>query len=603
MHTALQHSIWRRALSLSLSRTQRPPPRLFRHAPTTHCLAGRSLPTRALSTDTHTNNEEAAAGVIVPLRKELKEKARAKKRRAAVEELHEADDDGEWELTVGIEVHAQLDTDAKLFSGASSAQDDEPNSNVALFDLAFPGSLPIFQAETLIPALRAAIALEADVQRVSRFDRKHYFYHDQPAGYQITQYYEPYAKNGVLRLYARDGLAAADGACVEVGIQQLQLEQDTAKSQELPGRTYALDFNRVSRPLIEIITRPQLHSAAAAAACVRKLAAVLAACGAATTGMEHGGLRADVNVSVRRRGDGALGQRTEIKNLSSFKAVEDAVAAERRRQIAVLAAGGAVAGETRAWTLGGAATRRLRGKEGAVDYRYMPDADLAPVVVGADLLAVLRATQPPLPDALVAQLTHDARYGLSTADAQALVALDGGARLEYYQAAVAALAALQAAAAATEPAATAPGVAGGRALANWTLHELGGLFGARAQAWDSGRVPAAALAEIVHLVARRALTGGAAKAVLARVFDGDRRPVARIVADDGLAFAALADAEYDALARRVVDEAAVGGGQAKPAWLLGCMMRAGGRGRMEPGRARAALERELARRAEQCTIE
>ncbi|KAI1973832.1 hypothetical protein LOZ54_006743, partial [Ophidiomyces ophidiicola] len=411
----------------------------------------------------------------------------------------------------------------------------------------------------------------------------------------------PYAKNGVLRLYARDGLAAADGACVEVGIQQLQLEQDTAKSQELPGRTYALDFNRVSRPLIEIITRPQLHSAAAAAACVRKLAAVLAACGAATTGMEHGGLRADVNVSVRRRGDGALGQRTEIKNLSSFKAVEDAVAAERRRQIAVLAAGGAVAGETRAWTLGGAATRRLRGKEGAVDYRYMPDADLAPVVVGADLLAVLHATQPPLPDALVAQLTHDARYGLSTADAQALVALDGGARLEYYQAAVAALAALQAAAA--EPAATAPGVAGGRALANWTLHELGGLFGAREQAWDSGRVPAAALAEIVHRVARRALTGGAAKAVLARVFDGDRRPVARIVADDGLAFAALADAEYDALARRVVDEAAVGGGQAKPAWLLGCMMRAGGRGRMEPGRARAALERELARRAEQCTIE
>ncbi|KAI1979402.1 hypothetical protein LOZ53_000708 [Ophidiomyces ophidiicola] len=600
MHTALQHSIWRRALSLSLSRAQRPPPRLFRHAPTTHCLAGRSLPTRALSTDTHTNNEEAA-GVIVPLRKELKEKARAKKRRAAVEELHEADDDGEWELTVGIEVHAQLDTDAKLFSGASSAQDDEPNSNVALFDLAFPGSQPIFQAETLIPALRAAIALEADVQRVSRFDRKHYFYHDQPAGYQITQYYEPYAKNGVLRLYARDGLAAADGACVEVGIQQLQLEQDTAKSQELPGRTYALDFNRVSRPLIEIITRPQLHSAAAAAACVRKLAAVLAACGAATTGMEHGGLRADVNVSVRRRGDGALGQRTEIKNLSSFKAVEDAVAAERRRQIAVLAAGGAVAGETRAWTLGGAATRRLRGKEGAVDYRYMPDADLAPVVVGADLLAVLHATQPPLPDALVAQLTHDARYGLSTADAQALVALDGGARLEYYQAAVAALAALQAAAA--EPAATAPGVAGGRALANWTLHELGGLFGAREQAWDSGRVPAAALAEIVHRVARRALTGGAAKAVLARVFDGDRRPVARIVADDGLAFAALADAEYDALARRVVDEAAVGGGQAKPAWLLGCMMRAGGRGRMEPGRARAALERELARRAEQCTIE
>lgn len=221
------------------------------------------------------------------------------------------------------------------------------------------------------------------------------------------------------------------------------MEQDTAKTLQSAGSQQLLDFNRVSHPLVEIITLPQLHTPATAAACVRKIQAVLKAVGAVTAGMEVGGLRADVNVSVKERNGGTggtleyagvtgLGQRTEIKNLSSFKAVEDAIVAERDRQIGVLEAGGVVEGETRGWTLGSAETRKLRGKEGEVDYRYMPDPDLGPVVVSEDLVAHLRETLPALPDETVGTLVEDARFGLTIKDAKTLVGLDTGDRLDYY---------------------------------------------------------------------------------------------------------------------------------------------------------------------------
>lgn len=270
-----------------------------------------------------------------------------------------------------------------------------------------------FQNEALIPALRAATALHCNVQRKSRFDRKHYFYQDQPAGYQITQYYgklnrnilqiptntdngsEPFAKDGRITLYAHDGISPEDGDSITIGIKQVQMEQDTAKSLLQPPQTHLLDFNRVGHPLIEIISLPQIHHPQTAAAFVRKIQAMLQAVNAVVTGMEMGGLRADVNVSVRSRdqpsqnddgheyyGVKGLGQRTEIKNLSSFKAVEDAIIAERDRQISILEGGGMIEGETRGWTLGSTQTTRLRGKEGEVDYRYMPDPDLGPVIVG-----------------------------------------------------------------------------------------------------------------------------------------------------------------------------------------------------------------------------
>jgi len=300
----------------------------------------------------------------------------------------------DWELTVGIEIHAELNTSRKLFSDAATSFNEEPNTNVAPFDLAYPGSQPHFQYATLLPALRAAIALKCNIQHKSSFDRKHYFYQDQPAGYQITQYYEPFARDGQITLFNHDGIAPEDGESITIGLKQIQLEQDTAKTILQPPFEHLLDFNRVSHPLIEIISLPHIHHPSTAAACVRKIQALLKSVNASTAGMEVGGLRADVNVSVRRRdADGSfdashsysgvtgLGQRTEIKNLSSFKAVEDAIVAERDRQIEVLESGGKIKGETRGWALGSKETRRLRGKEGEIDYRYMPDPDIPPVLL------------------------------------------------------------------------------------------------------------------------------------------------------------------------------------------------------------------------------
>ncbi|EQL36271.1 glutamyl-tRNA(Gln) amidotransferase subunit B, mitochondrial [Blastomyces dermatitidis ATCC 26199] len=548
-----------------------------------------------IRTDTPRSRSE-----YVPLRKQLKEEAKAKRAAKRKGSAPPAKHD-DWELTVGIEIHAQLDTDVKLFSRASAAIDDIPNSNVALFDIALPGSQPLFQPSTLIPALRAALAMNCDIQRVSRFDRKHYFYQDQPAGYQITQYYEPYAKNGSIWLQEHDGIAREDGEGVQIGIKQIQMEQDTAKSQELPSSTYLLDFNRVSRPLIEIITLPQIHSPATAAACVRKIQAILQSVGAVTTGMEMGGLRADVNVSVRKRSEGAgdheyhgivgLGQRTEIKNLSSFKAVEDAIIAERDRQIAVLEAGGTIEGETRGWTLGSTETRKLRGKEGEVDYRYMPDPDLGPVVIGEDVICDLQMKMPLLPDALFQMLVRNPKYKLSTADAKTMIELDDGQRLEYYQDVVDILIGLQ-----TDLSAD---FSGGKAVGNWVLHELGGLLTKSSLPWDSGRVPAQSLAEIIDLLSRKEITSSSAKSLLAMVFDGDKRSVAQIVEDENLRFQSLSRVEYIALAEEVmrqnpkmVSEIREKGQLGKIGWFVGQIKRIGDANRVEAQKAEEIL-REL----------
>lgn len=299
-----------------------------------------------------------------------------------------------------------------MIIGASAEYTDEPNAALWPFDLAVPGSQPLFQAPVLIPALRAALALNCQIQRRSKFDRKHYFYHDQPAGYQITQYYEPLARDGHITLAAQDGLGKNDGEELFVGIKQIQLEQDTAKTQDQDEETSLIDFNRSGHALIEIISLPHIHTPEAAAAYVRKIQSILYAVDAATTGMEQGGLRADVNVSVRRYADArgnhsysgvtGLGQRTEIKNLSSFKSVEDAVRAERDRQIDLILSGGAVEGETRGWSLSNPhVTRRLRGKEGEVDYRYMPDPDISPLYIDQGLVTHFQQTLPPVPEQLL----------------------------------------------------------------------------------------------------------------------------------------------------------------------------------------------------------
>ncbi|CAJ2509636.1 Uu.00g146620.m01.CDS01 [Anthostomella pinea] len=570
---------------------------------------------RALHTETTSpapTDPDAPVPGHVPLRKQLKDEAKRqkatgkKKRKNANNQVVDG-----WELTVGIEIHAQLNTAKKLFSGASTSFNDDPNTHVAYFDLATPGSQPIFQNETLIPGLRAALALECNIQQVSTFDRKHYFHWDQPSGYQITQYYEPFARDGRILLQPRDGIAAEDGGeGLSVGIKQVQMEQDTAKTLAQPGDVHWIDFNRVGVPLIEIITLPEIHHPATAAALVRKVQILLNAVDACVSGMEAGGLRADVNVSVRRTDDPAapLGQCTEIKNLSSFKAVEDAIIAERDRQIAVLEAGGTIAGETRGWSIGSTETRRLRAKEGEVDYRYMPDPDLAPIVIGDDLVHHLRDTMGELPDVEVDGLMKD--FGLTAKDALSLIALDGGMRIEYFWNVIDALTARLGPDALENQLCF-------QLAANWILHELGRLTSERSDdaAHDLGftvegqceRVPVDHLADILLYLHQHRITAKIAKELLWVVFRGripDQYPtVSDAIEQEGLWFHELSDVEYAELA-----DAAVEGQddvvkqfvnyrqypQGKLMFLVGRMIRLGQEERIDPKNAerimRAALE-------------
>lgn len=553
--------------------------------------------------------------VHVPLRKQLKDEAKLLKASGKKKKKKNASNQTVpgWELTVGIEIHAQLNTPRKLFSPAATSFNDDPNTHVAFFDLATPGSQPIFQKETLIPALRAALALNCDIQRTSRFDRKHYFHWDQPSGYQITQYYEPFAKDGHIYLQPRDGIAAEDEDGIKVGIKQVQMEQDTAKTLAQPDKVHWIDFNRVGAPLIEIITHPDIHHPATAAAFVRKVQTMLNATDACVSGMEAGGLRADVNVSVRRTDDpsAALGQRTEIKNLSSFKAVEDAIIAERDRQIAVLEAGGVIAGETRGWSIGATETRRLRGKEGEVDYRYMPDPDLAPVVIGDDLVGHLRKTMGQLPDAEVDELIET--FGLSPKDALSLVAIDGGVRVEYFWSLVGALEQrLQSRPSRDESKDTACF----QLAANWTLHELGRLTADRAEPADQElgftedgqcqRVPVNHLADIIFYLHSGEVTAKIAKELLWVVFRGtipeEYVSVQDLIEKEGLWFKELSEAEYEALAdevvsgqehvvRQFVDYKKYPEG--KLMFLVGQMVKLGSEERINPQNAAKVLRRLL----------
>lgn len=500
----------------------------------------------------------------VPLRKQLKASAKAHSKKPGATRRQTVPG---WELTVGIEIHAQLNTRHKLFSPAAPPlPSDDPNTRVALFDLATPGSQPLFQPDALLPALRAALALNCEVQRVSRWDRKHYFWWDQPGGYQITQFYEPFATEGRITLLARDGIAEEDGESVTVGIRNVQMEQDTAKTLARPDGVQWVDFNRVGVPLIEIITQPEIHHPKTAAALVRKIQTYLNSVDACVSGMEAGGLRADVNVSVRRT-DGPtstpLGQRTEIKNLSSFKAVEDAIMAERDRQIAVLDAGGVILSETRGWSIGGTETTRLRGKEGEVDYRYMPDPDLAPLVIDGGVVSHLQQNMGMLPDAEVDELMSE--YGVRTKDAMALLQLDDGGRVEYFYDVVQRLQHRLEDQWNKDCAVLA---------ANWVLHELGRLTSEKnttaegavevlgiTPTGDCARVPAAHLAEMLYFLHQGRIGSGTAKELLFAIFRGDLdgssadgyASVEEAIEKEDLWLKQLSQQDYEALASQVLE--------------------------------------------------
>ena len=576
------------------------------------CIVAKWLSLRGLASESVVSAQTQA----IPLRKHLKDET---KRKRASERSPNSNASkktanpllDKWELTVGIEIHAELNTACKLFSAAPSAAADSaatPNTNVALFDAAMPGAQPHFQRATLLPALRAAIAFGCEIQRKSGWDRKHYFHWDQPNGYQITQYYEPFAKDGTLVLKADDGIPAADLAGAEslnIGIKQIQMEQDTAKTTHVSESTYHIDLNRAGHPLIEIITLPQIHSPQTAAAVVRKVQAVLKSVDACTTGMEIGGLRADVNVSIRQRGTfgtssysgvSGLGQRTEIKNLGSLSVIEDAIVAERDRQIAVLEAGGVIQGETRGFALGATETTRLRGKEGEVDYRYMPDPDLPPLIISDELVDFLQATLPEMPNETLIELQHG--YGVTGKDARTLIALDDGDRLDFMLETVEIL----------YDRIVYDGTENkvGKLVCNWVLHEIGGLLTTTDTAWQDLAITEEELADILINLLRKQITSRTAKQLLASLHssgsDDLRLSVEQLIQDGDLRLRALSEEDYMSLAKEIMAEnpeivAAVRdkGQKGKMMWIVGQMVRRREDGTIEPETARAAVERLLSK--------
>ena len=321
---------------------------------------------------------------------------------------------GEWEVVIGLEVHAQVISNAKLFSGAATAFGGEPNSQVSTVDAAMPGMLPVINQLCVEQAVRTGLGLNAAINLTSVFERKNYFYPDLPAGYQISQYLEPIVGNGTVYLDMPDGEVRA------VGIERLHLEQDAGKSlhDQHPTQSY-IDLNRSGVALMEIVSKPDLRSAEEAGIYLRKMRTLLRYLGTCDGNMEQGSMRCDVNVSVRRPGE-ALGTRSETKNVNSVRFVEQAIEHEARRQIAILEDGGEVEQETRLFDSDKGTTRSMRSKEEAHDYRYFPDPDLLPLTLDPDWVEEIRANLPELPDPKKERFMAD--YGLTAYDAGVLVA-------------------------------------------------------------------------------------------------------------------------------------------------------------------------------------
>ena len=330
---------------------------------------------------------------------------------------------GEWETVIGLEVHAQVVTESKLFSGAATGFGAEPNTQVSMVDAAMPGMLPVLNRHAVEQAVKTGLGLNAKINLHSVFERKNYFYPDLPAGYQISQYLEPVVGEGTLTL------DLPDGATKDVGIERLHLEQDAGKSlhDQHPTQTY-VDLNRAGVVLMEIVSKPDMRSGDEAAAYLTKLRAILRTLGTSTGNMEEGSMRCDINVSVRHPGD-ELGTRTETKNVNSIRFVKQAIEYEAKRQVGVLEDGGEIVQETRLFDPDKGRTRPMRTKEEAHDYRYFPDPDLLPLTLDPDWIDELRRALPELPDARKARFVED--YELSDYSASVLVADRTSA--EYYE--------------------------------------------------------------------------------------------------------------------------------------------------------------------------
>jgi aspartyl-tRNA(Asn)/glutamyl-tRNA(Gln) amidotransferase subunit B len=388
---------------------------------------------------------------------------------------------GDWEVVIGMEVHAQVTSKSKLFSGASTEFGGAPNSHVSLVDAAMPGMLPVINEECVRQAVRTGLGLKAKINLRSVFDRKNYFYPDLPQGYQISQYKQPVVGEGEVVVDLDNGEA------VTVGIERLHLEQDAGKSvHDRHPSMSAVDLNRSGVALMEIVSKPDLRSSDEAMAYMTKLRSILRYLGTCDGDMEKGSLRADVNVSVRRPGE-PFGTRCEIKNMNSIRFIGQAIEREARRQIEIIEDGGTIDQETRLFDPGKGETRSMRSKEEAHDYRYFPDPDLLPLELSAEMVEGLKAALPELPDEKKARFIRD--LGLSAYDAGHLVAEREIA--DYFET-----------------------VATGRdakLAANWVINELSGRLNKEGLAIASSPVSAAQLGGVIDLIGDKTISGKIAK--------------------------------------------------------------------------------------------
>ena len=418
---------------------------------------------------------------------------------------------GDWEVVIGLEVHAQITSNAKLFSGASTAFGAEPNSQVSLVDAAMPGMLPVLNGECVRQAVRTGMAIEAQINAWSRFDRKNYFYADLPQGYQISQLYHPIVGEGRLMISLDE--KDADAQTKEIGIERIHIEQDAGKlmHDQHPTQSY-VDLNRSGVALMEIVSKPDMRSPAEAGAYVKKLRSILRYVGSCDGNMEEGSMRADVNVSVRKPGD-PLGTRTETKNVNSVRFVMQAIEGEARRQIDVIEAGGKIVQETRLYDPDRNETRSMRSKEDAHDYRYFPDPDLLPLVLDDAFLADCRASLPELPDAKRARYEGD--LGLTAYAASVLTAEAETAR--WFESLLSACG----------------NGAMAKAASNWLISDLFGALNRLGKDITDSPVSPAQGAELLKLVADGVLSGTLAKQVFEIMLDTGEDP-GRIVEEKGL---------------------------------------------------------------------
>jgi aspartyl-tRNA(Asn)/glutamyl-tRNA(Gln) amidotransferase subunit B len=472
---------------------------------------------------------------------------------------------GPWEIVMGLEIHAQVASRAKLFSGAAVGFGAGPNEQVSLVDAAMPGMLPVLNKKCVEQAVRTGLGLKAKINLWSRFDRKNYFYPDLPQGYQISQFAHPIVGEGEVQV------ERGDGSTFTVRIERLHLEQDAGKSiHDLdPNATY-VDLNRAGTALMEIVSMPDMRTAEEAAAYVKKIRAILITLGTCDGDMEKGNLRADVNVSVRRPGEG-LGTRCEIKNVNSFRFIQQAIEHEARRQIEILEDGGKIDQETRLYDPTKNETRSMRSKEEAHDYRYFPDPDLLPLQLDPAWVAQIEAGLPELPDAKFARL--QSQYGLTPYDARVLTA--EASRAEFFETAVVGRDA--------------------KLVANWTINDLMGRLAKDDLDLDASPIPPADIAALVKLIEDGVVSSKIAKVVFDHMWDGEGAPAA-IVEKHGLVqvtdTGAIEAAVDKIIAENPGQVAAVKDKPQAIGWFVGQVMRATG-GKANPAAVNEILKAKL----------